>query len=140
VEQRLTSGWRRLWNKQRSSAILIACLLLPFVFIPLWIISLLVLRNKGPATLPEENTLADATTGEPKTAAEIALSAGGLTSYGLAVFVAAAACYLGFDVMDQARGPGGGIALLTAYTLVAGGIVGLIVSFSGLVRRIKALK
>ena len=43
-------------------------------------------------------------------------------------------------VVDMADGPGGGIALLTGYVIVAGGAVAAIVGLIGLVPRIRSLK
>jgi hypothetical protein len=112
----------------------------PLLFVPLWIVVLLAERfSKRTTTLEEEVPPVEVGGKHPATA-EKEVSATRLVFYGFLVIVAGMACFLGFDVIDQARGPGSGIALLAGYVMVAGGAAVAIFSLIGLASKMRSFR
>jgi len=139
MEQHRISRWQSLWENHKTVLIVITCLF-PILFIPLWIILLIIERFSKQTAGPIGEVLSAEAGGEQPITTDSVLSAGGLIFFGFIGVVGLMACILGVDVVDRARGPGGGIALLMGYVLIAGGAGGAIAGIVGLVSRIRALK
>jgi hypothetical protein len=112
---------------------------MPIVFVPFWIVYVLVERNRTTAVTPDDIVSPAEQVGELSTPTEIASSVGGVTFFSLLTIGGGCACYLGLDVMDKADGPGGGIAYFFAVILLLGGIGATISGLIGLVPRIRSL-
>jgi hypothetical protein len=112
---------------------------MPIIFIPFWIIFVLVERNKTTTVTPEKKVGSEGDVSDLPTPTEIVSSVSGLTFFGILTIGGGCACYLGFDVMGRADGPGGGIAYLFGVLLLVAGIGVTIWGLIGLVPRIKSL-
>ena len=139
MEKPNLSALQVYWRKNRTFVILVSCLLMPIVFIPFWIIFVLVERNRATTVTPESEVRSAADSSDLSTPTEIVSSVSGLTFFGTLTIVGGCACYLGFDVMGRADGPGGGIAYFFAVLLLVAGIGATIWGLIGFVPRIKAL-
>jgi hypothetical protein len=112
---------------------------MPIVFIPFWIIFVLVERNKTTTVTPEKEVRPEADGSDLPTPTEIVSSVSGLTFFGILTIGGGCASYLGFDVMGRADGPGGGIAYIFGLVLLMAGIGATVWGLIGLVPRIKSL-
>ena len=149
AEPNRISKLRFFWEDHKFVVILVSCLVLPFIFVPVWILVFLVFRvrnvlKRSRQYLPSDEPTDVAGIHEQSSAehgprmekVEQLTSSVGVFFNGFIAVVGVMLCVLGWEVIGLASGqPGGGIALLLAYSFFAGGVIATVVGAFGLAKR-----
>lgn len=150
AEPNRTSKLRFFWEDHKFVVILVSCLVLPFIFVPVWILVYLVFRVRNVLERSRQPLASDQLTdvagiheqsfadrGTKMEKVEQVASSVGLFFSGFIAVVGVMLCVLGWEVIGRASGqPGGGIALLLGYSLFAGGVIATFVGVFGLAKRL----
>ena len=150
-ESNKKSKLRYFWEDHKFTVVLVSCLVLPFIFIPVWIVVFTVARIRRAFGRPDQPRPADAlsdsaiaparSVGDPGTREPKPGQVGsyvGVVFSGFAAIAGAMLCALGAEVIGLASGkPGGGIALLMGYCLVGGGVISLIIGIAGITKGVR---
>lgn len=149
TEPNRTSKLRFFWEDHKFVVILVSCLVLPFIFVPVWMLVFLVFRVRNALGRSSRHLPSDELTdvagiheqsfaerAAEKEKVEQVVSSVGVSFSGFIAVVGIMLCVLGWEVIGLASGkPGGGIALLSGYSLFAGGVIAIIVGVFGLAKR-----
>ena len=149
TEPNRTSKLSYYWENHKFVVILVSCLVFPVIFVPVWVLVYLVFRVRNALGQSRQHLRADepidvadihqqslAERGTKMEKEEQIVSAVGVLFKGFIVVVGVMLCALGWEVIGLSSGqPGGGIALLSGYSLFAGGVIATIVGAFGLARR-----